>query len=248
MPKRWKSRKRGRCALVTIGQFQQTEGLFKNLDGRTKLAMFFMYVFTVLSTKPNSHGTWIALSVLLFIMFALGRVQLKWITLRLLPALPFVGLGAIGVLVGGSKEVFMQVTVKMILCIGASVWLSLTTPFTQLIDALRKLKFPNLLTIMLSFMFRYLFLLSDEAVRMSRAYQSRCPRKQNLKDAVNIGKLAGALMLRTYDRAERIYLAMLSRGFTGELKTISVQKMTLFDIASLFAFTLSIAIIFFFTR
>jgi cobalt/nickel transport system permease protein len=97
---------------------------------------------------------------------------------------------------------------------------------------------------MLSFMFRYLFVLAEEAVRMSRAYQSRCPRRQTLKDAENTGRLAGALMLRTYNRAERIYLAMLSRGFSGEFRTLSVQKLTFADIAFLAFFVGAVTAIF----
>ncbi len=228
--------------------FQHPQSWLSNLDGRTKLAVFFAYVLATLFTKPNAYWTWLSLASLLFILFALSRIQIRWIVFRLVPVLPFVALGALGVLLGGSKEMFVQVTVKMILCVGAAVWLSGTTPFTQLLEALRKLKVPSLLTIMLSFMFRYLFVLAEEAVRMSRAYQSRCPRKQTLKDAENIGRLAGALMLRTYNRAERIYLAMLSRGFSGEFRTLSVQKMTFADIAFLALFVGLVAAIFVVTQ
>jgi cobalt/nickel transport system permease protein len=198
--------------------------------------MFLAYVLAVLSTKPQMHTAWMALAGLLAIMIFTARIPLRWILIRFVPVLPFIGLGAIGLLFGGSKETFAQVTVKMVLCVGAAIWLSATTPFTQLLEGLRKLKVPSLLTVMLSFMFRYLFVLTEEAIRMSRAYQSRCPRKQTLKDAANVGRLAGALMLRTYNRAERIYLAMLSRGFDGEFRTISIQRMTFADIALLCGF------------
>jgi len=221
---------------VNLHLLQHPQSWLSNLDGRTKLAMFFAYVLAVLFTKPNAYWTWLSLAGLLLILFTLARVQIRWIAFRLVPVLPFVALGALGVLLGGSKEMFLQVTVKMLLCVGAAVWLSGTTPFTQLLEALRKLKVPSLLTIMLSFMFRYLFVLAEEAIRMSRAYQSRCPRKQTLGDAENIGRLAGALMLRTYNRAERIYLAMLSRGFSGEFRTLSVQRMTFADIVFLAIF------------
>ncbi|MCS7265629.1 MAG: cobalt ECF transporter T component CbiQ [Armatimonadetes bacterium] len=213
------------------------------LDSRTKLLMFLAYAFAVLSTKPQMHIAWIALAVLLAMMFFVARIPIGWALRRFIPILPFVGLGAIGLLFGGSRETFIQVTVKMLLCVGAAIWLSATTPFNQLLEGLRKLKVPTLLTIMLSFMFRYLFVLAEESIRMSRAYQSRCPRKQTLKDAANIGKLAGALMLRTYGRAERIYLAMLSRGFDGEFRTISVQRMTSADFALLIAFIVSLVLI-----
>ncbi len=225
--------------------FQPTQGWFAKIDGRTKLLMFLAYVLTVLSTKPHMHGAWLVLAILLAAMIFAARVPLKWVLIRFVPVLPFAGLGGVGLLLGGSKETFVQVTVKMFLCVGAAIWLSATTPFTQLLDSLRKLKVPSLLTIMLSFMFRYLFVIAEEAMRMSRAYQSRCPRKQTLKDAENVGKLAGALMLRTYNRAERIYLAMLSRGFDGEFRTISLQRMTFTDFALLIVFTGLVALIVF---
>ncbi len=198
--------------------------------------MFLAYVLAVLSTKPQMQTAWMTLSGLLVVMIFAARIPLRWLLTRFTPVLPFIGLGAIGLLLGGSKETFAQVTVKMVLCVGAAIWLSATTPFAQLLDGLRKLKVPTLLTVMLSFMFRYLFVLIEEAARMSRAYQSRCPRKQTLKDATNIGRLTGALMLRTYNRAERIYLAMLSRGFDGEFRTISLQRMNFADIALLCGF------------
>jgi cobalt/nickel transport system permease protein len=228
---------------VNLHLLQHPQSWLSNLDGRTKLAVFFVYVFAVLSTKPGAYLAWLSLIGLLLVLLALARLQIRWIAFRLAPVLPFAALGAFGVLLGGSKEMFLQVTVKMLLCVGAAVWLSGTTPFTQLLEAFRKLKVPPLLTVMLSFMFRYLFVLAEEAVRMSRAYQSRCPRRQTLKDAENIGRLAGALMLRTYNRAERIYLAMLSRGFTGEFRTLSVQKLTFADIAFLAFFVGSVTVI-----
>jgi len=228
---------------VNLYLLQHPQSWLSNLDGRTKLAVFFVYVLAVLSTKPGAYLAWLSLTGLLLVLLALARLQIRWIVFRLAPVLPFAALGAFGVLLGGSKEMFLQVTVKMLLCVGAAVWLSGTTPFTQLLEAFRKLKVPPLLTVMLSFMFRYLFVLAEEAIRMSRAYQSRCPRRQTLKDAENIGRLAGALMLRTYNRAERIYLAMLSRGFTGEFRTLSVQKLTFADIAFLAFFVGSVIVI-----
>jgi len=227
---------------------QPPKGWLAKLDGRTKLLMFLTYALTVLFTKPTTYGSWLVLSGLLVAMLIAARVPVKWVLVRISPVIPFIGLGAIGLLFGGSKETFAQVTVKMVLCVGAAVWLSATTPFTQLLDALRKLKVPSLLTIMLSFMFRYLFVLAEEAMRMSRAYLSRCPRKQTMKDAFNIGRLAGALMLRTYSRAERIYLAMLSRGFDGEFRTISFQRMRFADFAILLAFVVVLAAIVFATH
>jgi energy-coupling factor transporter transmembrane protein EcfT len=127
---------------VNLYLLHHPQSWLSNLDGRTKLAVFFVYVLAVLSTKPGAYLAWLSLTGLLLVLLALARLQIRWIAFRLAPVLPFVALGAFGVLLGGSKEMFLQVTVKMLLCVGAAVWLSGTTPFTQLLEAFRKLKVP----------------------------------------------------------------------------------------------------------
>ncbi len=61
-----------------------------NLDGRTKLAVFFVYVLAVLSTKPGAYLAWLSLTGLLLVLLALARLQIRWIAFRLVPVLPFV--------------------------------------------------------------------------------------------------------------------------------------------------------------
>ncbi len=123
-------------------------------DGGTKLLMFLAYALFVLSTKPEMHRVWLAVAILLAAIIFTARIPTKLVLARFLLVLPFFGLGAVGFLFSGSKETFVQVTVKTALCVGAAIWLSAMTSFTQLLDALRKFRFPSLLTIMLSFVFR----------------------------------------------------------------------------------------------
>jgi len=233
---------------MTLNLPQSGENWLTKLDGRAKLAAFFVYVLAVLITKATAYTSWLFFAGLLAALMVVGRIQIRWLLMRLVPTLPFIALGGLGVCLGGPQEMFLQVTVKMLLCVGAAVWLSGTTPFTQVLDALRKMKVPALMTTMLAFTFRYLFVLAEEATRMFRAYQCRCPRKQTWRDAENIGRLAGALMFSTYNRGEQIYLAMLARGFDGQFRTISVQRMTFSEIAFLAVFTGLVAAIIVFTR
>ncbi len=197
-----------------------THSWWHRQDGRLKLGLFFAYTLTVLLAPIHFLAWGTGLAATLAIALLTARVPLRLFLSRFGMVLPFIGLSGLGLLLGGSPERFVQVTLKAALCVGAALWLSLTTPFPDLLAALRWLRLPSLLTTLLTFLFRYLFVLAEEAQRMARAYASRCPRRQNWRDAKVIGRIVGALLLRAYDRAERVYQAMLSRGFDGEFRTL----------------------------
>lgn len=211
-------------------------------DSRVKLLASLAYILVVLLTPPAAYRTWLMLAGLLTLLTAFARVPIRAVAPRLAVVMPFIALSALGVALGGSWEMFWQVTIKTVLCVGAAAWLSLTTPFHELLIALRWLRVPTLFTVLSAFSYRYWFVLVEEAVRMSRAYLSRCPRPQTLRDAVTVGKLTGTLMLRAYSRAERVYLAMLSRGFDGEFRTLTPSSLTGVDIAFLCGIIVGLAI------
>jgi cobalt/nickel transport system permease protein len=70
---------------------------------------------------------------------------------------------------------------------------------------------------LLSFLYRYLFLVSDDLMRMQRAERARDPGGRRWFTVKAFARMAGVLFIRTYERAERIYLAMCSRGFDGTI-------------------------------
>jgi len=69
---------------------------------------------------------------------------------------------------------------------------------------------------LLSFMYRYLFLLEDQLLRTKRAFESRNINKNGFKNIRALSNVLGTLFIRTYERAERIYMAMCARGYDGE--------------------------------
>lgn len=80
---------------------------------------------------------------------------------------------------------------------------------------------PKIFIMIMSFMYRYLFLLVDEVQRMQRAKESRSFGKaKHLHTLRTLSNIIGVLFIRSYERAERVYLAMCSRGFHGEIKTL----------------------------
>jgi len=107
---------------------------------------------------------------------------------------------------------------KFFLSVWAALLLVSTTRFQDLLHAFERLRVPRLLVTQLAFMYRYLWVLSDEMMRlrMARAARDGGAGPWRLRFHSRTG-LLGVLFLRTYDRAERVYWAMAARGFDGTI-------------------------------
>lgn len=105
---------------------------------------------------------------------------------------------------------------KFVLCAWAALLLLATTPFPDVLQALARLKVPRALVVQLAFLYRYLWVLMDEVMRVGMARAARDgglgPWRARFQSRAGV---VGVLFLRTYDRAERIYWAMAARGFDG---------------------------------
>ncbi len=88
-----------------------------------------------------------------------------------------------------------------------------TTPFGMLIKALAWFRVPAFFLALLSFTYRYIFVLVDECERLRRAWAARYFGRRRLAQLLALGPAVGALFVRSYERAERIWAAMLSRGY-----------------------------------
>jgi cobalt/nickel transport system permease protein len=145
----------------------------------------------------------------------MSKVPLNFIIKRLLEVLPFVAIIALSILFkqeGGM--IFTGCCIKASIAVLLILLISATTKFNELLEALRRLHFPKLLIDLLSFMYRYSFLLEDQFLMARRAYQSRNAGAGNHFAAVQVlGNVVGSVFIRTYERAERVYLAMCARGY-----------------------------------
>ena len=116
--------------------------------------------------------------------------------------------------------------VKGTLGVLASLLLAATTEPRDLLGGLERLRFPALLVQIMGFMIRYVGIVAAELHRMriareSRGFQARSPRQW-----VVLGRSLGALFVRTYERGERVHLAMLARGYTGRMPQLESQPVT----------------------
>lgn len=111
--------------------------------------------------------------------------------------------------------VFLSIAVKCGLAVTAALLLTATHGADGIASGLRTLGVPRFFVLLLLMTFRYIWLLLDEAARMTRAYSLRDPRRKRIRFG-DLGAFVGGLLLRSFGRAERVYQAMLLRGFDGE--------------------------------
>lgn len=119
---------------------------------------------------------------------------------------------------------FATVIIKSWISVTAAALLTSTTPAFSLLSALRSLKLPAILVSIVMLTYRYLFVLVDETQRLMRARAARSAANGPgsggtiVWRAKGAGGMAGSLFIRTLDRSERIYMAMLARGYDGQIR------------------------------
>jgi cobalt/nickel transport system permease protein len=128
-----------------------------------------------------------------------------------------VSLGGIGI--SGGWVSFMSILMRFVLTVGIALTLIAVTGFNAVCIALDKLGTPRVFVVQLVFLYRYMFVLLDEAARMVRARSLRTFEGGG-SGIKAYGPLVGQLLLRTMDRAQRVYLAMCCRGFDGEIRIL----------------------------
>jgi cobalt/nickel transport system permease protein len=149
---------------------------------------------------------------------------------------------------------FAFILLKSWLSILISVILVMSTPFSEILKSLRWLRIPGLIVAVIGLMWRYLFVIVDEAKRLLIARSSRSGSVSGRKNGGKMiwrakvsGGLAGNLFLRSIDRSDRVYNAMVSRGYDGDIKKMKNHNMVQIDLITMFGglafFTLVIVFI-----
>ncbi|MDD5313282.1 MAG: cobalt ECF transporter T component CbiQ [Dehalococcoidia bacterium] len=220
-----------------IDEYSGLNSLIHRLDPRTKLVGSLAFILAVVLTPVNN---WKVLAVYLgivVVLVLLSRLPLRYLLKKSLVIIPFVimitifvpffkqgqvvfsynlGFWHIDVTYEG-LSILLNVIIKSWLCIMCLVILSSSTKFAELLQGMYQLRVPLVFVQIMSFMYRYIFVLADQAMRMQMARDSR-NFGNNRKIVFNtLGNMIGMLFIRSYERGERIYAAMLSRGYAGEI-------------------------------
>lgn len=131
---------------------------------------------------------------------------------------------------------FGSILVRSWLSVQMAILLVATTPFPDLIHAFEHLRVPRVLTTIIAFLYRYLFVLTNEVFRLLRAREARSAGLPGVKRGGSLlwrakitGSMAGQLFLRSYERSDRIYNAMVARGYAGHIRTLNPHVMNHLD-------------------
>ncbi len=210
--------------------FHQAGTSAHHLDPRTKMAAGLIFVGTVLSSSRLNFTQAAGLGAVV-VAGALGaQVPLQHIARRITSVLPFAILMMVSAVISNlSVSRLIQVSLKSFLSISAMSLLALTTPFPDMLRALEQTHTPKLLLLFLAFLYRYAAVLGKETLRLERGWSARYFGRFWLKQGFRLGHILAALLIRSYERAERIYAAMLSRGFSGATGFVNVLHFTSLD-------------------
>jgi cobalt/nickel transport system permease protein len=201
------------------------------IDPRAKLLTTVIFIITVISFNKYEISALIPFFIYPAVMIGLGDLPFYYLFRKLLIVTPFaimIGifnplidreiLMHIGSLpVSGGWVSFASILLRFTLTAGSVLVLIACTGFNSVCMALEKMGTPRIFAVQLLLLYRYIFVLIDEASRMTNARSLRSFGGKG-KELRAFGYLIGHLLLRTIDRAQRIYLAMLCRGFDGEIR------------------------------
>ncbi|MHB8869795.1 MAG: cobalt ECF transporter T component CbiQ [Thermoleophilia bacterium] len=230
------------------------------LDPRVKIVGFLGLTIVSVSTPATEAWAFALYFALLLFLVGMSRLPLIFLVRRAALILPVVGVAVVFLpfLHQGGREfhviagltiseagliLLWNVLVKAILGMVSMMVLALTTSFAELIAGLDRLRTPRIFTLIVSFMYRYSFVFVEEFRRMRRAMEARNYRGRWLWDVGVVGHVMSSLFLRSYQRGERVYVAMLSRGYDGTMPAAKAPAMQRAELVFLGGLTATLAAI-----
>jgi cobalt/nickel transport system permease protein len=209
------------------------------LDPRAKVVGFLGLTLVAVTTPLEAWPVFLACALVLAAVCVVARIgpATIWRRVRfILPLVLFVAVFLPFVRGGDQIEVgplslsaaglaaFAAVSVKALIGTTSAVLLGATTTFPATLRALESLRVPRLIVLIAGFVYRYLFVVVEEVHRMRAALTARGYQPRSVLGAAAIGRVATALFLRTHARGERVYLAMLSRGYRGSVPAVDALR------------------------
>lgn len=205
------------------------------LPAEVKIVAAFLGVVCVVVTPREAFAVFGGYLLLLAAVWTVARIPPGWIAVRSLIEAPFVVLAVLLPFTGEGPTVewfglalsepgllgAWNILVKGTLGVLTSLTLAATTPLRDLLLGLQRLRAPSLVVTIATLMLRYVDVIAAEARRMRLARISRGHDPRFLWQAGATARGVGALFIRSYERGERVHLAMLSRGWAGEMPRLS---------------------------
>lgn len=215
------------------------KSVIHRLNPGIKLITVLLFIIITTSYPKYEIAGLMPLIFFPFTLILLGNLPWNHLLRRLILVSPFVVLIGIfnplfdqtpvmqvhSLLISGGWISFLSITLRFILTVTAALILVATTGIDAICAALLRMGVPKVVVTQLLFMYRYIHVLLDELIRVIQAYGLRSFHGEKLRFRV-WGSLIGQLLMRTMDRARRIYSAMLCRGFDGEIRMVRTHNIS----------------------
>ncbi|MDD5347254.1 MAG: cobalt ECF transporter T component CbiQ [Candidatus Omnitrophica bacterium] len=229
-----------------LDEHSRRDSLLHRRDPRAKILAFVLLILCIALTPAYRFRTFGMYAFFLAgLVFASGipplyavRKSLTLVPFVLFAAffLPFSRRGIVALSIPGGLCVtytglltFWGVVVKGYLSIVSMILLVNTTEFPDLLKGFEQLKIPRLFITIISFMYRYVFVIEDELEKMTAAKRSRTIRPGLRLETRTLSNMVGMLFIRSYERAEAVYAAMCCRGYSGRIHTLHDFSLTKVD-------------------
>ena len=245
--------------LYVLEELSDKDTAVHALHPRAKLIITLAYIIAVVSFDRYDILGVVPFFLYTAVVCALAELPMKILHGRFLIALPFCAFAGLTNLLMDRNTAFVlwdtQVSFGMLslitillrtyLCVMSVFILISTTPFSSLTRELRRMRMPQIFITLIEMIYRYIGVLTDEAACMNTAYKLRSVKTKGIA-MKDMGPFVGQLALRSFDRGERVYAAMVCRGFGGEFPERTPVKMKAGDILTAFALCAAFAALRFF--
>lgn len=226
-------------SLRTLDELAFQKSVIHTLPSIIKLLTTVAFLVTVVSFSRYEVVGLITLLIYPILMISLADLPSGFLVKQMLLVAPLVAFVAIfnplfdhsigwkigEVTISGGWLSFISIILKFILTVLSCLVLIATSGIEGVCSALTRLKFPRILAVQLLLIYRYIMVLMDEAGRLTRAYHLRSVTGKGIEYRA-WGSLLGQFLLRSIDRAGRIYQAMRCRGFDGEFHMLRNECLT----------------------
>ncbi len=203
------------------------------IDPRSKLIVTLVFIGIVMSFDTYSVSALMPFFLFPLFLVSAGHLPFGYLVRKIIIVSPFALMVGIfnpfldqtimtqlfGLNISGGWISFTTIIVRFVLTVSAVLCLVALTGFNTVCLALEKIGVPGIFVVQLQFLYRYIFVLIEEASRMVRARALRTFHAKGL-GIRSYGPMLGNLLLRTLDRAQRIHHAMCLRGFDGHVKRL----------------------------
>jgi cobalt/nickel transport system permease protein len=209
-----------------------------HLAPEAKLAAGFLFVVAVAITPREAIWAFLAYWIALITLVRIAKLRFGFVAARLTVITPFILFAVFLPFVSSGEKVDIlgvgmspegawaawNVFAKASIGASISIVLAATTELPDIIRGMERLRVPSVMTAIAGFMIRYLELIASELGRMRVAMTSRGYDPRWLWQAKPIAAASGAMFVRSYERGERVYDAMLSRGYQGTMPDLGHRR------------------------